>query len=63
MAWVSRELGGLANQELAKELHQDPAVLSRALGKLAEQLAREPELRGVVETPCDSLRRNGQKDQ
>jgi hypothetical protein len=34
-------------KELAKELHQDPAVLSRGLGKLAEELASKPELRGV----------------
>jgi len=53
----ARELGGLTGQELAKELHQDPAVLSRGLGKLAEELARKPELRGVVETLYDSLRK------
>ena len=57
MAWVGRELGGLSNQEQAEELHQDPAVLSRGLGKLAEELARNPELRGVVETLCNGLRK------
>ena len=57
MAWVGRELGGLSNQELAKDLYQDSAVLSRGLGKLAEELARNPELRGVVETLCDGLRK------
>jgi hypothetical protein len=57
MAWLGRELGGLTGQELAKELHQDPAVLSRGLGKLAEELASKPELRGVVETLYDSLRK------
>jgi hypothetical protein len=44
-------------KELAKELHQDPAVLSRGLGKLAEELASKSELRGVVETLYDSLRK------
>jgi hypothetical protein len=38
-------------KDVAKELHQDPAVLSRGLGKLAEELANKPELGGVVETP------------
>jgi REP element-mobilizing transposase RayT len=57
MAWVGRELGGLTNQELAKELHQDPAVLSRGLGKLAEELVRDPKLYGLVKTLCDSLRK------
>jgi putative transposase len=57
MAWVGRELGGLTGQELAKELHQDPAVVSRGLGKLAEELTSKPELRGVVETLYDSLRK------
>jgi REP element-mobilizing transposase RayT len=55
MAWVGRELGGFTNQTLAKELQQEPAILSRGLGKLAEELASEPELRGVVETLCDNL--------
>jgi len=41
----------------AKELQQEPAVLSRVLGKLAEELASNPELRGVVETLCDNLRK------
>ena len=57
MAWVGRELGGLTSQELAKELHQDPEVLSRGLGKLTEELARNAELRGVVEKLCDSSRK------
>jgi len=56
MAWVGRELGGFTNRELAKELHQEPAVLSRGLGRLTEELARDPELRGLVETLCDTLR-------
>jgi len=43
MAWLGRELGGLTNQALAKELQQEPAVLSK--------------LRGVVETLCDNLRK------
>lgn len=57
MAWLGRELGGLTNHALAKELQQESAVLSRGLGKLAEELASKPELRGVVETLCDSLRK------
>jgi hypothetical protein len=39
-------------KELAKELGQDPAVLSSGLGKLAEALASKPKLYGVVE-PLD----------
>ena len=31
-----------------KKLQQEAAVLSKGLGKLAEELARKPELRGVV---------------
>lgn len=57
MAWVGRELGGFSNPALAKELQQDPAVLSRGLGKLAEQLASEPELRKIVDRLCNSLRK------
>jgi len=57
MAWVGRELAGLTNHALARELQQEPSVLSRGLGKLAEELASNPELRGVVETLCDSLRK------
>ncbi len=57
MAWLGRELGGLTNQALAKELGQEPAVLSRGLGKLAEEMASNPELRGVVETLCDNFRK------
>jgi len=49
MAWLGRELGGLTNQALA--------VLSRGLGKLAEEIASNPELRGVVETLCENLRK------
>jgi hypothetical protein len=33
MAWLGRELGGLTNQAMAKQLHQEPAVLSRGLGE------------------------------
>ena len=57
MAWVGRELGGLTNQELARKLHQEPAVLSRGLGKLAEELVRDPELYRLVERLCASLRK------
>jgi REP element-mobilizing transposase RayT len=57
MAWVGRELGGMSNTALAKELRQEPAVLSRGLGKLAEELATNPELCGLMETLCDSLRK------
>ena len=57
MAWVGRELGGLTNQELAKELHQEPAVLSRGLGKLAEELVRDAALHRLVETLCATLRK------
>ena len=57
MAWLGRELSGLTNRALAKELQQESAVLSRGLGKLAEELARKPELRGIVETLRDSLRK------
>ncbi|HMG19335.1 MAG TPA: hypothetical protein VK573_11460, partial [Gemmatimonadales bacterium] len=41
--------GHAHNKLLAKELHQDPAVLSRGFGKLAEELASKPKLRGIVE--------------
>jgi hypothetical protein len=44
-------------KELAKELHQDPAVLSRGLGQLAEELRSEPELR-VVETLYKHMRQD-----
>ncbi len=57
MAWLGRELGGLTNQALARELQQEPAVLSRGLRKLAEELASNPELRGVVETFWDNLQK------
>jgi len=57
MAWLGRELGGLTNQALAKELPQESAVLSRGLGKLAEELAGKPELRGIVERLYASLRK------
>jgi hypothetical protein len=60
-AWVHFWRGGLSRdvsgnqaqlifKELAKELHKEPAVLSRGLGKLAEELASKSELRSVVET-------------
>jgi len=54
---VGRELGGLTNQELDKELHQEPAALSRGLGKLAEELVKDPKLYGLVKTLCDTLRK------
>ncbi len=57
MAWVGREVGGFSNQEMAKELGQDPAVLSRGLGKLADELARERDLRTGVEQLCNLLRK------
>ena len=46
----------LTNQEMAKESGQDPAVLSRGLGKLADELGRDRELQRVVEKLCDALR-------
>lgn len=46
-AWVDREVGGLTNQVLAKELHQGSAVLGRGLGKVAEELERNPALYGL----------------
>ena len=46
-AWMGREVGGLTNQVLAKELHQGSAVLSRGLGKVAEELERNPALYGL----------------
>jgi len=57
MAWVGREVGGLTNQEMAKELAQDPAALSRGLGKLADELAKEAKLRSFVQMLCDGLRK------
>jgi putative transposase len=57
MAWVGRELGGFTNQELAKQLQQESAVLSRGLGTLAAELVSIPELRRVVETLINSLRK------
>jgi len=53
MAW----LGRLTEQALAKELQQELAVLSRGLGKPAEELARKPELRAIVEWLCASLKK------
>ena len=50
---LGREFGGLTIHALAKELQQEPAVLSRGLGKLASK----SELRGIVETFCDRLRK------
>ena len=57
MASLGRELGGLTNHALAKELQLEAMVLSRDLGKLAEELPSNPKLRRVVETHCDSLRK------
>ena len=45
-------------KEPAKELDKDPAVLSRGLGKLAEELVSKPELRGVVETLYKHMRQD-----
>ena len=44
-------------KELVKDLHQDPAVLSRGSGKLPEELSSKPELSCVVETLYDNLRK------
>jgi len=57
MAWIGREVGGFTNQEMAKELGQDPAALTRGIGKLADELVEDRKLRGVVETLCENLRR------
>ena len=57
IAWVGREVGGLTNQEMAMEMAQDPAALSRGLGKLADELAKDAKLRSVVQMLCDGLRK------
>jgi REP element-mobilizing transposase RayT len=57
MAWVGREVGGFSNREMAEALGQDPAALSRGLGKLANELGRDRELQRVTENICDTLRR------
>lgn len=57
MAWVGREVGGFTNQEMAKHLGQDPAVLSRGLGKLAEELGKDRDFQRVVENLCNALRK------
>ncbi len=57
MAWVGREVGGFTNQQMAKELRQDPAVLSRGLSQLADGMKRERELQSVVEKLCNALRK------
>jgi hypothetical protein len=44
-------------KELAKELHQDPAVLRRDLGKLAEEFSEQTVSRGVVEMLYHSWRK------
>jgi len=41
---------------MAKELSQDPAVLSRGLSKLADEIRKERDLQSVVEKLCNSLR-------
>lgn len=46
MAWVGREVGGLTNREMANELGQDPAVLSRGLGKLADESGKDGSYKG-----------------
>jgi hypothetical protein len=48
---------GIKRFTLAKELKQEPAVLSRGLRKLVEELARNPQLRALVETLCTGLRK------
>ena len=57
MAWVGREVSGWTNQEMARELRQDPAVLSRGLGKLAEELGKDQEFQRVTQNLCESLRK------
>ena len=59
IAVTSRENINKAYPELKRlqELVQDPAALSRRLGKLADELAKDPELRRVVERFCDTLRK------
>jgi REP element-mobilizing transposase RayT len=57
MAWVGREVGGFTNRQMAEELGQDAAALSRGLGKLAGELGANQELRKVVEKLCATLRR------
>jgi hypothetical protein len=57
MAWIAREVGGFTNQETAKVLRQDPAALSRGIGKLADELSKDSELRRDVETLCEKLRK------
>jgi len=42
---------------MAMELVQDPAALSRGLGKLADELAKDAKLRSVVQMLCDGLRK------
>ena len=57
MAWVGREVGGFTNQEMAEGLGQDPAVLSRGLGKLGDELGKDRELQRVVGKLCNGLRK------
>ena len=57
MAWIAREVGGFTNQQTAKALRQDAAALSRGLGKLAEELSKDRELRRDVEKLCENLRK------
>ena len=39
------------------EMAQDPAALSRGLGKLADELAKDAKLRRLVQMLCDGLRK------
>jgi len=57
IAWVGREVGGLTNQEVAMEMAQYPAALSRGLGKLADELAKDAKLRRLAQMLCDGLRK------
>lgn len=57
MTWVGREVGGFTNQEMAEGLGQDPAVLSRGLGKLGAELGKDRELQRVVGKLCNGLRK------
>lgn len=56
MAWIAREVGGFTNQKTANFLRQDAGALSRGIGRLAEELATNSELRRAVEKLCANLR-------
>jgi hypothetical protein len=60
MAWVGREVGGMSNQEMAREIKVDPAVLSRGLGRLAEEFVEDKGLQNTVSNLCKALRKGRQ---